>query len=344
MRVGILGGGQLGKMLAEAGARLGHECILFDPNPDACGKSAAKLIKGSYDDEDALQNFAEQVDVITYEFENIPSPCVEFLEKSAKVHPPVDALKVTQDRWKENDLCTDLGIPVTPYAKVANAMELETAITNIGYPCILKTSRLGYDGKGQIVLQSADDLNEAKQLADAHPCILEQLIAFEREVSIIATRAEDGKTVYYPLTENVHKEGILHTSTAPAEVPEETLQKAIQIADTLLQHFHYIGTMAVELFAMADGSLLLNEIAPRVHNSGHWTIEGAKTSQFANHIRAITGMPLGPTDATGKSMMINIIGSVPDLSEYENDENAHIHLYGKEERPGRKLGHITLTA
>lgn len=344
MRVGVFGAGQLGKMLAEAGTPLGHDFVFLDPNPDACGGTLGKHIVAAFDDSEALMQLAQEADVVTYEFENLPLESVELVAKHVDVFPSTEALRITQDRLFEKEFCKKIGVPCADYVSVPNPDALELAADTVGYPCILKTRRLGYDGKGQVFLQSADDLPAAKELASQQECIVEKCINFVKECSVICTRAKDGSTVTYPLTENTHEEGILRVSKAPAEIGEDTKAQAEAIAHKALKEFAYVGTLAVELFVLPDGSIAVNEFAPRVHNSGHWTIEGAATSQFENHIRAITGMELGKTDTKGVSTMLNFIGTVPDLNSVENEEGVFVHLYGKSERAGRKLGHITVNA
>lgn len=342
MTIGILGGGQLGRMLALAGIPLGQKFIFLDPTPDACAAMLGQHIQGKLTDSAAVEKFAAMVDVVTFESENIPVECIDLLEKRGiLVSPSKEALRATQDRLEEKRLCESLGIPTAQFAAI-DSQNVQMAAQQLGYPCILKTRRMGYDGKGQLRLTSEADLPQAQALVSKQPCILEQFVRFEREVCIIATRSEDGTIVYYPLTENVHRNGILDVSRAPANAPTDLERQARSIAERLLTHFAYIGTLAVECFVMSDGRLLLNEIAPRVHNSAHWTIEGAHTSQFENHVRALSGMPLGSAAARGYSAMINFIGTKPDIRELLKLEGAHIHLYGKEERPLRKIGHVTI--
>lgn len=342
MNIGIVGGGQLGKMLALAAAPLGHTVTVLDPSPDACANTVCEQIIGGYTDNSVLDDFASQVDVITYEFENLPLACIEHLATKATVYPSAKALQVTQDRVLEKTLCEQLNVPIAPFAIVNTAEELNEAIENIGMPCILKTTRMGYDGKGQHVIRSSDDIAAASELCN-QPCILEKIIMFERELSMIATRSVAGEIVYYPLVENVHKQNILHTSRAPADVTDATAKQAQTITEQLMNHFEYVGTLTIEFFQMDDGTLLLNEMAPRVHNSGHWTIEGSHTSQFENHIRAICGLPLGCTAMRSPTSMVNIIGTFPDVTPWLQFEGVHVHTYGKSERPGRKIGHVTIS-
>jgi 5-(carboxyamino)imidazole ribonucleotide synthase len=341
MTIGILGGGQLGRMLALAGIPMGFRFRFLDPSPDACAGDTGHVTVGSYTDEKMLRTFAEGVDIVTYEFENIPVQTVELLEKQYAVHPSSMVLRHVQSRVEEKKLCTSLGIPVAPYMTVDSAEQLSMALQQIGYPAVLKTCSLGYDGKGQCALSSKADISKAEKLCTTHACILEKRIPFSRELSLIVTRSQDGSLVYYPLTENVHAEGILRVSRAPAKEAESLFLEATMYAKALTEHLSYVGTMTIEFFQEND-HLLLNEIAPRVHNSGHWTIEGAETSQFENHLRAIAGLPLGPTTTCGFSAMVNILGSYPDLAALAALEGVHPHFYRKKPLPKRKIGHITV--
>lgn len=341
MKVGVLGGGQLGRMLALAGIPHGHEFFFLDPKDDVCGTSVGTHVVGTYDDEESLKKLAELCDVITYETENLPVGCIDTLSSSVEVFPSQEVLAVTQDRLEEKTVCNELGVPTAQFVNVENEDNLQSALDELGLPSILKTRRMGYDGKGQVVLRDESALADAKSLC-AVPCILEKMVMFTRELSIVSTRSKDGEIVYYPLTENVHKENILFTSRAPVDVDPKTEEQARSIAEKLLTHFEYVGTMTIEFFHMEDGQLLLNEIAPRVHNSGHWTIEGAQTSQFENHVRAICGMPLGSVSLRGFSGLVNILGSHPDLSQLLQLDGVHVHFYGKGEVPKRKIGHVTI--
>jgi len=341
MTIGVLGGGQLGRMLALAGIPMGFDFRFLDPSADACAGDVGSLMIGSYTDEKLLRQFTEGVDIITYEFENVPVHSVKIVEKLCTVHPSSAVLDSVQDRLQEKLLCATLGIPTAKYAQVDTPDKLPAALQKIGFPSILKTRRLGYDGKGQIALDSAEDSRDAEGMCSKNLCILEQRVPFTREISIIATRASDGTIVSYPLVENFHHEGILRVSRAPASTDSSLAEQAISIATTLLQHMGYVGTMTIEFFEYQH-QLLLNEIAPRVHNTGHWTIEGAETSQFENHLRAISGLPLGATTARGNSAMINILGSYPDLAAMTKLEGAHVHFYGKKPLPKRKIGHVTI--
>lgn len=345
MIVGVLGGGQLGRMLALAGYPLGLRFRLLDPSAESPAGHLAELHVGAYDDPDALVRFADGLDVATYEFENVPDEATRILESRLPVFPPSAALATAQDRLAEKRLFERLQIPLAAYAAVDSQADLEQAIIRIGLPAILKTRRLGYDGKGQVVISDPEDVATAFDSVGGVPCVLEQRIALRRELSVLAVRGRDGATACYPLVQNAHREGILRVSLAPAADLGELQAKADAYARRLLDALEYVGLLALELFVDdGDGSLLANEIAPRVHNSGHWTIEGAETSQFENHLRAILGLPLGSTAARGHSAMVNLIGTVPATTEIVAIPGAHLHLYGKAPRPGRKLGHVTVTA
>ena len=344
MLVAIVGGGQLGQMLALSGIPLGHRFRALDPSPDAPAGQACELVQGVYDDPQALDRLADGADVLTYEFENVPVEAVRALEGRLPVAPPPASLEASQDRLTEKRLLRELGIPTAPFAGFSDPTSLARAREAVGEGgAVAKTRRLGYDGKGQCVLPAgADDAGVWRDLgAPGGSYLLEGLVAFRRELSIVAARDREGRVSCYPLAENVHREGILRTSRAPAEVEPRVAATAASYARRLLERLDHVGVLAIELFDAEEG-LLANEIAPRVHNSGHWTIEGAETSQFENHVRAVTGMPLGPMDPVGMSAMVNLIGSVPDPREVAAIPGAHLHLYGKTPRPGRKLGHITV--
>ena len=342
MRVGIVGGGQLARMLALAGYPLGIQCVVLDPASDACAGQVAELIVSAYDDPKGLTQLAERCDVITFDFENVPQAAAEQLQQHSEVYPPPKALGIAQDRLSEKTLCNELGIKTAPYAAINDLSDLQTAAASIGLPAILKTRCLGYDGKGQQLLRTEDELQSAYETLGNVPLILEGFVPFEREVSLIAVRSRTEETAFYPLVENQHREGILRLSKAPYE-DTELQQQAIIHAEKLLNHLDYVGILAIEFFVVA-GELLVNEIAPRVHNSGHWTIEGAMTSQFENHLRAILGWPLGSPQARGYSAMINCIGELMPLHKVLQESGAHFHDYGKQPRPGRKVGHVTLCA
>lgn len=362
MTIGILGGGQLGYMLALAGYPLGLHFRFLDPSPEAPVGRIATRITAEFTDRGALKKFAQGLELVTYEFENVPVEAAQFLAERVPVLPAPAALETAQDRLKEKELFQKLGIATTEFAAVANRGALGSAVEQIGLPAILKTCRMGYDGKGQRILRNPEDVNRAKnelsseQLASGTRgakgempeqtarFILERFVPFTRELSILAVRGRTGEAAVYPLIENHHREGILRLSLAPAPGLESATQRmAEDAARRILESLHYVGVLAIEFFEH-QGRLLANEMAPRVHNSGHWTIEGAVTSQFENHLRAVTGQPLGATNGIGCSAMLNLIGEMPDSSEVLAVRDAHLHLYGKTPRAGRKLGHVTLRA
>jgi 5-(carboxyamino)imidazole ribonucleotide synthase len=340
--VGIVGGGQLGMMLAEAATQLGIGCITLDPAFDSPASRVAPAIVGAYDDEAALAELAAAADVVTYEFENVPVESARFLSERVLVHPPPESLEFAQDRLLEKTLFEEVGLAVAPFSAVTSRDELAEALDVIGVPSVLKTRRLGYDGKGQVRLGSVDDVKGAWEAVGRVPSILESVVPFHRELSILGVRALDGEALFYPLVENIHRDGILRVSTAPTtDVTRELQAKAERHALAVMERLGHVGMIAIELFQVEE-ELLGNEMAPRVHNSGHWTIEGAATSQFENHLRAICGLELGPTTPSAYSAMVNLIGSVPSESSFERGAGVYFHLYGKESRPGRKLGHVTV--
>lgn len=344
MSIGILGGGQLGYMLALAGYPLGMRFRFFDPSPEAPVGRIAPRVTGDYADRGSLDKFVHGLEVVTYEFENVPFDAAHWLAKKVSVYPPPAALETAQDRLREKQLFEKLKIPTTPHASLSSAYDLDAAVKRIGLPVVVKTRRMGYDGKGQWVLRTPEDVQVAKNALPKQPCVVEKLVAFARELSIIAVRGKSGETAFYPLVENYHREGILRLSLAPARDVSPEIQRAAEYAAVeVMDSLNYVGVLAIEFFE-ADGELLANEMAPRVHNSGHWTIEGAVTSQFENHLRAISGLPLGQTTPIGASAMINLIGELPDSAQVLAVPSAHLHLYGKEPRPSRKLGHVTLRA
>jgi 5-(carboxyamino)imidazole ribonucleotide synthase len=342
--IGILGGGQLGYMLALAGYPLGLHFRFLDPSPEAPVGRIAQRVTADFSDQSALEKFSSGLELVTYEFENVPVEAAEFLAARVAVYPPPVALETAQDRLKEKQLFQKLGIATTEFVPISSPNELEPAVKKIGLPAVLKTCRMGYDGKGQWILRTAEDVAKAKPELPAVPLILERFVPFARELSILAIRSSNGETALYPLVENHHRGGILRLSLAPAPRLEPPIQRAAENAARLvLESLKYVGVLAIEFFEH-DGRLLANEMAPRVHNSGHWTIEGAVTSQFENHLRAVLGMPLGSTGLTGHSAMLNLIGELPQSAEVLAVPDAHLHLYGKSPRPGRKLGHVTLRA
>lgn len=338
MIVGIVGGGQLGRMLALAGIPLGLRFRVLDPAPEAASDPVADRVVGEYDDFAALAEFVRGLDVVTYEFENVPIRTVRWLAERLPVHPPPAALEAAQDRLHEKQFFTRVAIPVPEFRAVEGRGDLDVGLKELGLPAVLKTRRFGYDGKGQRVMRTTADADMAWQVLGGRPLILEQLVPFDRELSIIAVRGRDGRTACYPLVENEHRDGILYCSRAPAEVGADLQSQAEMYVSAALDALDYVGVLAIEFFAIS-GRLLANEMAPRVHNSGHWTIEGAQTSQFENHLRAVLGWPLGSTAAVGHSWMVNLIGTAPDPAAVDG---AHLHLYGKAARPGRKLGHLTV--
>lgn len=340
--IGILGGGQLGRMLALAGYPLGLRFRVLDPKPDASACYVAEHIVGEYTDPVVLEEFAAGVDVITYEFENVPVPSARKLMDYCPVYPPPQALETAQDRLVEKQFFREQGIPTSSFMPVASRADLDEAMSHCGLPAVLKTRRFGYDGKGQMMLFRQQDCAVAWGRLGPHaPLLLECLVPFDRELSIIAVRHQNGTTACYPLVENIHRNGILYRSQAPAPGVSPAMQGLAEVyAQRVLDALDYVGVLAIELFQVND-TLLANEMAPRVHNSGHWSIEGAVTSQFANHVRAVAGLPLGVTTVPGSATMINIIGTLPNTTAVLEIPGAYLHLYDKEPRPGRKLGHIT---
>ena len=342
--LGILGGGQLGRMLALAAANIGVRCHVFDPAAGGpASQVAAEETVAAYGDQAALDGFAASVDVVTYEFENVPVATVRGLAERVPVRPGAKALATAQDRLVEKRFVTGLGIPTAPFESVADRAGLARALDRLGGPVILKSRRFGYDGKGQARIDDAAEAEAAWRAIGEVPAILEGLVPFEREISMIAARDSAGNVACYDPIENVHRDHILHTSTAPAEIVSRVAERAREIASALLSGLDYVGVMGIELFLLADGTLLVNEIAPRVHNSGHWTIEGAETSQFEQHVRAVLGLPLGLTTSLGVAVTTNLIGD--DVDAWRRllaEPGCHLHLYGKAEvRPGRKMGHVT---
>jgi 5-(carboxyamino)imidazole ribonucleotide synthase len=340
--VGVLGGGQLGRMLGLAGLPLGLEFRFLDPSADAPSRFVGDLIVGDFSDRRLLREFAAGVDVITYEFENVPADSVEFLAERAAVYPPAGALRVAQDRLLEKQLFTRLGIPTPAFAPVNSQADLAAAVETLGLPAVLKTRRFGYDGKGQLVLRTPGDVEGAFAQLGGGELILEAFVRFDREVSVLVARSTVGEEAVYPIVQNHHAGGILRLSLAPAPgVTPELQAEAERCARLIVEAVGYVGVLAIEMFQVGD-RLLANEMAPRVHNSGHWTIEGARTSQFENHLRAVLGWPLGSVEAVGHSAMVNLIGIIPPPPAMLEVPGAHVHLYGKEPRPGRKVGHVTV--
>ena len=363
--IGILGAGQLGRMLALAGYPLGLRFRFLDPAPGAPAGQIAEHMHAGYEDAATLERFCAGLDAVTYEFENVPVAAARLLAEHVPVYPPPAALEAAQDRLVEKTFFQNLGIATPSFAPVDSQADLDTAISQLGLPAVLKTRRLGYDGKGQVILREPADATAAWAVLGGAPLILEGFVPFVRELSIVAARSHTGEIAFFPLVENHHREGILRLSLAPAPGATPALQAAAeQIASRALAALEYVGVLAIELFqvqedrgwGMGDGRtishppspiphpLLVNEMAPRVHNSGHWTIEGAETSQFEQHLRAVLGLPLGATAARGCSAMVNLIGALPDPAAILAIPGAHLHLYGKQPRAGRKVGHVTIRA
>ena len=340
--IGILGGGQLGRMLSVAAARLGYKTCIFEPGGDCPASHVANFhLKADYDDADALKQFAQSVDVITYEFENIPTEALDLLEDLKPIRPGREALRISQDRLTEKDFLTELGLQTAPYADIPDAAALTAALAEIGTPAILKTRRFGYDGKGQARIMSPDDAEKALAEMNGAPAILEGFVDFTSEVSIIAARGLDGSVSCYDPGENVHREGILRTTTVPAALPASARTDAVLLAAKVLNALEYVGVMGVELFVTPKG-LIVNEIAPRVHNSGHWTQNGCAVDQFEQHIRAVAGWPLGDGARHSDVVMENLIGDDMDrLPDLAKEPNTALHLYGKAQvKAGRKMGHV----
>ena len=341
MRIGLLGGGQLARMLALAGIPMGLSFRFLDPAADACARSLGGFVQAPFDNPVALRRLAEGCDCVGFEFENVPAEAFEPLGLYAPLRPAPHALATAQDRLAEKRLFEELGIPVAPWRAVSSPADLHAAAGEIGLPAVLKTRRQGYDGKGQRVLRGHADLDGAWDRLGSVPCTLEGLVPFEREVSLVAVQGLDGARRFYPLSENNHRGGILHLSRARPSDPRQGEAEAYTAR--LLEALGYVGVLALEFFEQG-GRLLANEYAPRVHNSGHWTIEGAATSQFENHLRAITGLPLGDASARGAAAMVNLVGRLPPREAILALPGAHLHLYDKAPRPGRKIGHVTLVA
>jgi 5-(carboxyamino)imidazole ribonucleotide synthase len=342
--IGILGGGQLGRMLAQAAARLGFKCHVFAANPESPAFDVVHRVTcADFADTAALDRFAADVDLVTYEFENVPAETAAFLAARLPVRPDPKILAITQDRLAEKNFVSSLGIATAAFVDVASPSELPAAIKTVGAPAILKTRRLGYDGKGQAMVKDAGSAEAAWRAIGGQPCILEAFVPFACEVSVVAARGHDGAVECFDVTENEHQNHILKISRVPAWVSAAAAQAARGIAEKIAQKFDYVGVLAVEMFVLRDGGVLVNEIAPRVHNSGHWTLDGASVSQFEQHIRAVAGWPLAKPERHGRVEMINLIGDeVKDFRKWLQVPGAAVHLYGKSAvRPGRKMGHVT---
>jgi len=340
MRIGIIGAGQLGQMLGHAARDLGVECCFLDPSIAPPAAQCGEVIQRPFDDSGALSDMAATCDVITYEFENVPVGALQGIEGQVPVYPPTRALREAQDRLAEKRLFDQLGIPLPGYHAIDARKDMSAAASTLGLPMVVKTRRLGYDGKGQFLVRNDADLEAAWKALGGQPLIAEEWVPFDYEVSALGVRSIAGEIRIYPLTHNVHEAGILRRSMSPVDAPG-LAEKAAAYMQRLLEHLDYVGVLALELFVNGD-QLLANEFAPRVHNSGHWTIEGAATSQFENHLRAVLGLPLGSTDGRGHAGMLNLIGNIPDNAR--RLEHGVLHDYGKSPRPGRKLGHITVLA
>ena len=342
--IGILGGGQLGRMAAVAAAQLGYKCHIYSPDADAPAKEvSAASTTAAYEDIKAARAFADAVDVVTFEFENVPDDTLAAISEIAPVRPSVDALHVSQDRKIEKTFLNDHGIGTAPWAPVDEAADLENAADKTGLPAILKTSRFGYDGKGQVRVNSADQLAAAWVSIGNAPAVLEGFVDFEREISVIVARGFDGTAQSYVAVDNVHRDHILFTTTAPSTVDDDIADKACDIAGQVAAALDLVGLLAVEMFVLRDGTVLVNEIAPRPHNSGHWTLDACGVSQFEQFIRAVAGLPLGDPDRHSDAVMTNLIGDEADAwAALAAEAGACLHLYGKaESRPGRKMGHVT---
>lgn len=338
MRVGILGGGQLAQMLALAGIPLGIDFVCIESQANCPASKVAQIIPAHYDDLAAINQLAASVDVLTFESENIPAHVLQAISKP--LYPSIQALEISQDRLTEKQFFKQQGIPVAEFMPVNEQADVNDAIEKLGLPFLIKTRREGYDGKGQRLIRSVEEGYLAFNELSPNPLIAEKLIQFDTEVSMIAVRDQTGQINFYPLTENLHHQGILHSSKAPF-LNDALNTSARTYIKNILETLRYVGVLTIEFFVQGDG-LIANEMAPRVHNSGHWTIEGAVTSQFENHLRAILGLPLGETNTVGYSTMVNFIGECPSLSTLLETPGLHVHFYGKEARPGRKLGHATL--
>lgn len=340
--LGILGGGQLAQMMAKAARGLGVSCVAVDPDAGACAGSEAELWVGAYDDAALLRRLAARCDAVTFEFENVPARALEMLGELVPIYPSAEALRVSSDRILEKRFFESTGVAVGAFREVVGAAELTEAAREIGLPGVVKVCSGGYDGKGQRVLRTGADVEAAGAWAEGKRCIYEAFVRFERELSIVACRSRDGAFAAYPLAENTHEVGMLVRSESPADVTEAVRTQAERAARKIMERLGYVGVLAIEFFDVG-GKLLANEMAPRVHNTGHWTIEGARTSQFENHVRAVMGMELGSTEVAQHSVMLNVIGEHAGAGLVEGVPGAVLHEYGKSARRGRKLGHVTVT-
>lgn len=343
--IGVIGGGQLGQMMTLAAKSMGFRVIVLDPTPNSpCGQVADEQIVAAYNDLAAVKILAEKSDVITYEFENIDANALSWLTNHAYVPQGTEILRVTQNRIYEKATIQKAGVPVVPYEVILNQTELEHGLENLGYPAVLKTATGGYDGKGQLVIKTEHDRISAASLLSTGPCVLEKWIPFTKEVSVIVSKNPDGETAVFPVAENIHCNNILHQTIVPARIDKKTEERAMAAAKKIAEFLHLIGTLAVEMFVTEDGEIYINELAPRPHNSGHYSIEACMTSQFEQHIRAICNLPLGSTALLKPAVMVNILGEHLDplLENLHHFKHWKIHLYGKNEaKPGRKMGHLT---
>jgi 5-(carboxyamino)imidazole ribonucleotide synthase len=345
--IGILGGGQLGRMMALSAREMGLRVVVLEPGEDSpCGQVADQQIFAGYEDREGIQKLAALSDVVTYEFENIDAESASWLEENAHLPQGSRLLAVTQHRLREKETLVKAGVPVAPYRPVPDIDSLRVAISQLGLPCVLKTCRGGYDGKGQVVIKQERDIEKAEQLLNRETdCVLESWLEFDKEISVILTRSVSGEVKSFPIAENIHKDNILHKTIAPARITKETAEQAKLLAGSIATELELVGTLAVEMFVAKDGSLYVNELAPRPHNSGHYTIEACETSQFDQHVRAVCNWPLGNTDLIKPAVMINILGEHHEtvLSEIGKLGEAKLHLYGKKEaKAKRKMGHITV--
>ncbi|MFC0234843.1 5-(carboxyamino)imidazole ribonucleotide synthase [Fictibacillus phosphorivorans] len=345
--LGILGGGQLGRMMALSAREMGLNVVVLEPGENSpCGQVADHQITTAYDDREGIKKLAEQSDVVTYEFENIDAESANWLEENANLPQGSRLLSVTQHRLKEKETLQKAGVPVAPYRPVTDLRSLQLAVEELGYPSVLKTCRGGYDGKGQFVIKQESDLEIAATLLEKETdCVLEAWVDFEKEISVIITRSVSGEVKSFPIAENIHKENILHQTIAPARITNKTADQAKLLAGSIATELELVGTLAVEMFVAKDGTIYVNELAPRPHNSGHYTIEACETSQFDQHVRAVCNWPLGNTELIKPAVMINILGEHHEtvLREIGNLGEAKLHLYGKKEaKAKRKMGHITV--
>jgi 5-(carboxyamino)imidazole ribonucleotide synthase len=345
MKVGVIGGGQLGRMMALEGYPLGFSFRFYDPSHESPGGQVAERFNSAFEDPQALDRFASGLDLATYEFENLPlSAAQRVASRVSYFFPPIKALQIVQDRLTQKNLFRRLNISTTPFERVDSLQDLAGAVSRLGFPAVLKTRRMGYDGKGQALLREPKDVEKGWMALGGTPLILEGFIAFEREISLIAVRGRHGRTAFYSMAQNTHHQGILRASIAPApDLKPEIEAQAQAAAQAIFVELDYVGVLAIEFFLL-QGRLIANEMAARVHNSGHWTLDGAAASQFENHLRAGAGLPLGSTAARGVTAMLNFIGELPSPEEVLRIPGAHLHLYGKLPRAGRKLGHANLCA